>query len=211
MMNRFTGNRGGVLKVLLIIFGVLFAIVLAVGIYVATHWKGWTADIANAAAQEIVRESGLPEDQKQSILSDIRKLGDDFKTGKVSMEQLGRVAKAITESPLIPLAGVQAVRTKYIEPSNMSAEEKAEANLTVQRYARGVHERKISTDDLERDAAPIARRKGPNNWELKENPTRAEIDQFLTNAKTKADAVNIPNEPFDLNIAEELKKAIRVD
>jgi hypothetical protein len=210
-MNRFTGNRGGVLKVLLIIFGVLFACVIAIGIYVAMHWKGWTADIANAAAQQIVSESGLPEDQKQSILADIRQLGDDFKAGKVSMEQLGHVAKSITESPLIPLAGVQAVRTKYIEPSTMTAEEKADAILTVQRYARGVYERKISTNELERDAEPIARRKTEHNWELKENPTRMEIDQFLANAKTKADALNIPNEPFDLNIAEELRKAIRVD
>jgi len=106
---------------------------------------------------------------------------------------------------------VQAVRTKYIEPSNMTTEEKAEAILTVQRYARGVYERKISTDELERDAEPIAHRKTEHNWELKENPTRMEIDLFLANAKTKADALNIPNEPFDLNIAEELRKAIRVD
>jgi hypothetical protein len=38
-----------------------------------------------------------------------------------------------------------------------------------------------------------------------------ELEQFLANAKAKADAANIPNEPFDLNIAEELRKAIRVD
>jgi hypothetical protein len=185
--------------------------VIAIGIYVAMHWKGWAADVANAAAQEIVSDSGLPEDQKQSILADIRQLGDDFKTGKISMEQLGHVAKAITDSPLLPLAGVQAVRTKYIESSNMTAEEKAAAILTMQRYARGVHERKISTDQLERDSAPIAVKKNEHNWQLKENPTPMEINEFLANAKRRADEANIPNEAFDLNIAEELRKAIRVD
>jgi hypothetical protein len=194
-MNRFNGNRGGVLKVLLIIFGVLFVCVIAIGIYVAMHWKGWAADVANAAAQEIVSDSGLPEDQKQSILADIRQLGDDFKTGKISMEQLGHVAKAITDS----------------ESSNMTAEEKAAAILTMQRYARGVHERKISTDQLERDSAPIAVKKNEHNWQLKENPTPMEINEFLANAKRRADEANIPNEAFDLNIAEELRKAIRVD
>jgi hypothetical protein len=135
-MNRLSGNRGGILKVLLIIFGVLFACVLAVGIYVAMHWKGWTADIANVATQEIVKESGLPEDQKLSIISDIKQLGEDFKTGKVSMEKMARVATSIRDSPLLPLAGVQAVRTKFIETSTMTADEKAAATLTVQRYAR---------------------------------------------------------------------------
>jgi len=210
-MNRLSGNRGGILKVLLIIFGVLFACVLAVGIYVAMHWKGWTADIANVATQEIVKESGLPEDQKLSIISDIKQLGEDFKTGKVSMEKMARVATSIRDSPLLPLAGVQAVRTKFIETSTMTADEKAAATLTVQRYARGIFEKKISTEDLDTVAAPIAEKRDDHNWNFKEHPTREEIDQFLSNAKAKADAANIPNEPFDLNIAEELRKAIRVD
>ena len=45
-------------------------------------------------------------------------------------------------------------------------------------------------------------------WKIKDNPTRMEIDQFIANAKASADAAMIPNEPFDLNIADELKKAI---
>jgi hypothetical protein len=154
-MNRFSGNRGGILKVLLIIFGVLFVCVIAVGIYVATHWKGWTADAANVAAREIVNESGLPEDQKQSILTDIQHLGDDFRTGKITMEQMAKVAKSIGDSPLLPLAGVQAVKAKYIEPSDMSAEEKSDAMLTVQRYARGVYEKKIPKEDIDDISKPI--------------------------------------------------------
>jgi len=210
-MNRFSGNRGGILKVLLIIFGVLFVCVIAIGIYVATHWKGWTADAANVAAREIVNESGLPEDQKQSILTDIQHLGDDFRTGKITMEQMAKVAKSIGDSPLLPLAGVQAVKAKYIEPSDMSAEEKSSAMLTVQRYARGVYEKKIPKEDIDDISKPITELKSNGRWQMKDNPTRMELEQFLANAKARADAVNIPNEPFDLNIAEELRKAIRVD
>jgi hypothetical protein len=35
-----------------------------------------------------------------------------------------------------------------------------------------------------------------------------ELDQFIANCKASADAAMIPNEPFDLNIAEELTKVI---
>jgi hypothetical protein len=202
------GSRGGVLKVLLIIFGVIFLCVVIVSIYAALHWKEWTADIANAAARQMVNDSGLPDDQKKMILSEVEQLGNDFKSGKISTQQLAQVAKAVQESPLIPLAGVQAARQKYIEPSTMSDKEKAEALLAVQRFARGVSEKKISRDTLAEVVSPVAELRPNGQWIPKDNPTRMEIDQFITNAKAKADEAMIPNEPFDLNIAEELRKAI---
>jgi len=207
-MTRLSGNRGGVLKVLLIIFGVIFLCVILGGIYVAMKWKSWAADFANVAAQELIKESGLPADQRQQILAEIKQFGDDFKTGKISTEELSRVAKTITESPLIPLAGVQVARHKYIEPSDMTEREKAEATLAVQRYARGVYEKKIPKESVDEVTKPIAETRQNGGWKTKENPTRMELDQFIANCKASADAAMIPNEPFDLNIAEELTKVI---
>ena len=207
-MNRFSGNRGGVLKVLLIIFGLIFLCVVVTGIYAAMKWKSWAADFANIAAQEVVKDSGLPDGQKSEILAEIKQLGEDFKSGKISTEELAHVAQAINESPLIPLAGVQVARQKYIEPSTMSEREKADAILAVQRFARGVHEKKISKDTLNDVMKPVAELRPNGQWRPKDNPTRMEIDQFVANAKARADEAMIPNEPFDLNIAEELRKAI---
>ena len=207
-MSRFSGNRGGILKILLIIFGVIVLCVVIGGIYVAMHLKEWAADFANVAATEIIKESGLPADQRDLILADIKQLGEDFKSGKISTEQLGNIAKTITESPLIPLAGVQLARIKYIEPSDMTSDEKAAAILAVQRFARGVYEKKIPKEAVDEVTTPIATRKGNGGLSLKENPTRMELDQFIANAKASADAAMIPNEPFDLNIAEELSKAL---
>src|SRR5688572_2375574 len=175
-MTRFSGNRGGILKVLLIIFGVLFLCVVIGAVYVAMHFKEWAADIANVAAQEIVKDSGLPEDQRAAILAEIKQLSDDYKTGKVSTEEIARVAQTITESPLIPLAGVQVARHKYIEPSDMTAKEKAEAVLSVQRFARGVYEKKISREAVDDVAKPIRDLQPNGRWKMKENPTRMELD-----------------------------------
>lgn len=207
-MTRFSGNRGGILKVLLIIFGILFLCVVIGGIYVAMHLKEWAVDIANLAAQEVVNDSGLPDDQRSAILAEIRQLGDDYKAGKVSTEELARVAKTISESPLIPLAGVQLARHKYIETSDMTKQEKADAILTVQRFARGVYEKKIPQEEVDDVIKPVAEARPNGRWKLKENPTRMELDQFLANARNRADAAMIPNEPFDLNIADELRRAI---
>jgi hypothetical protein len=71
-----------------------------------------------------------------------------------------------------------------------------------------VYEKKISKDEVDEITKPIADLRRDGHWTLKENPTRMELDQFIANAKAHADAAMIPNEPFDLNIADELKKAI---
>jgi hypothetical protein len=208
-MSRFSGNRGGILKVLLIIFGVLVLCVIIGAVYVAMHFKEWAADAANAVAQGMISESGLPEDQKTVILTEIKQLGDDYKNGKITTEEVAQVLKSVSESPLIALASVQFARQKYIEPSDMTAKEKAEATLAIQRFARGVYEKKIPKEAIDEVARPIGHVDQANNrWDLKENPTRMEIDEFVANAKARADAAMIPNEPYDLNIAEELKKAI---
>jgi hypothetical protein len=208
-MTRNRGNRGGVLKVILIILGAIFVLCLAIGIYVATHWRGWAADVANNAAAAIIKDSGLPPNQQASILTDIRLLGDDFKAGKVSLQEIGQITQTLVEGPLLPLAGVQVAREKYINPSDMTQEEKTDAILTLQRFARGVVEKKISKADVDDVVKPVTNLKPNGQWELKENPTRMEMDEFIASAKAKADAAMIPEEPYELDIAAELHKAIR--
>ena len=207
-LSRNRGNQGGVLKVLLIILGLIVVIVVGAGIYVATHWKGWAADAANRVAAQIVADSGLPQAQRDSITAEIKQLGEDFKTGKITTQQLAEIAKTIGEGPLLPIAAVQAARQKYIEPSDLKAEEKASAILSLQRLARGVTEKKISTSEIDDIVKPVSEIMPNGRWKLKDHPTRMEIDQFIANAKARADGAKIPEEPFDLNIAEELKKAI---
>jgi len=202
------GNRGGALKVVLIVLGVVVLCVALGGIYVAMNWKTITANMANVAAEQIVKESGLPDDQKDEILTEIRQLSDDFKSGRISMQQLAEVGRTISDGPLIPLAGVQFARHKYIEPSAMTPAEKASSILTVQRLARGVYEKRIPRSELDEVIKPIAEVKRRGQWKLKEKPTDQEVSQFVANAKARADAAMIPNEPFDLNIADELKKEI---
>jgi len=208
-MNRIRRDRGGVLKVLLIIVGVLLLVCVLIGIYVATHWKGWAADAANAAAQAMVNETEFPQDQKNTILAEIRRVGSDFREGRMSVQEMGRVMRAIGEGPLIPLAAIQETKHKYIEESDMTDAEKKGAILTVQRFTRGVHERKIRTEDVGDVVAPIANRHQKGQWDFKHSPTRMEVDEFLANAKIKADEAKIPEEPFEFNIAEELKDTIR--
>lgn len=203
-------RRGGVAAGCLIALAIIFVLAIAGGIYVWMNWKGWAASITQAAVREVLRESSLPEDQKQAITAEIDGLATDFKNGKVSFEELSRVGQEIAASPLLPLAGVQLAKEKYIDRSDMTAEEKAAAQRSLQRFARAVYEKKLTpADEQIMDAVkPVVRLKPGNQWEFKENPTREELDQFVANCKRKADEAAIPDEPFEINFAAEVKKVI---
>lgn len=205
-----TSRRGSVVVGCLVALVIVIAIALAGGIYVWMSWKGWAASITRATVREVLKESNLAEDQKQAITAEIETLTKDFEEGRVSLDDLQRVGEEIAQSPLLPLAAVQAAKEKYIDGSEMSAEEKAASERTLQRFARGVHERKITpAEEKITDAIkPIVRLKPGNNWELKDNPTRLELDQFLANCKAEADAAQIPDEPFVIDFAAEIRKII---
>jgi hypothetical protein len=203
-----SARGGGILAGCLIALGVALVLLIIAGIYVAMNWKGWTASAMQAMTQGVVAESGLPQDQRDQIIAEVQKLGDDFKEGKISVQELQSVGKAIVESPLLHLGGVQMAKQKYIEPSTMTAEEKAAANRSLQRFARGVYEKKIPVEAIDEVIKPITTLKADGRWELKEKPRREELDQFVANCRKRAEEAKVPDEAFDLNIAKELKATI---
>lgn len=111
-------------------------------------------------------------------------------------------------SPILHVGMVMLAEEKYVKPSGLSDEEKADARRTLDRLARGVHEKKISETELEQVGAPITVTKPDGSTELKETVTDEELRAFLKLARDKADEHEVPDEPFDVNIAEELEKAI---
>ena len=203
-------RRGNVLAGCLVILGIILILLLVGGIYVYMNWKNWAASISQTVAREVINNSKLPDDQKTAIIAEVDRVSTDFKEGKISFEELRRVGEAIAESPALPLAGVQLAKEKYIEPSDMTPEEKAAANRSLQRFARGIYEKKITPaeEQITDVIKPVVRLKPGNQWEFKEKPTRQELDQFAANCKAKADEAQIPDEPFEINFADELKKVI---
>jgi hypothetical protein len=207
VLRRFE-RRGGVLKGCLIAAAVVVVILIALGVWVAMSWKGWTADIMKSATQAAVQNSQLPADQKTRITTRINSLADDFKDGKVTFEQLTQVLEQVASGPLMPLGIVYAAEEKYLKPSSLTAEEKDAGRRSMQRLARGVFEKKINKAGLDRAITPISVVGTGGEPRFKEQVTTEELKQFLAMAKEEADKAQIPDEPFTVNVADEVDKAI---
>lgn len=186
----------------------MLLVAVGIGVWVSMNWKNWVADIGKQVAADAISKSSLPAEDKARILKRINELADDFKSGKVSTEQMGKVMEQIAQSPLLPLGLVMAADEKYVKPSGLTDEDKEAGRRTLQRLARGVFEKSIPQSGLQ-EVMKLAMEPQPGGGErIKERLTDDELKAFLEKAKEKADAASVPDEPFEVNIADELEKAI---
>ncbi len=188
--------------------GCLLLVVAVIGTWVAMNWKTLVADGTKKVAADVVAKSTLDPDDKKRVLNRINQLADDFKDGRVSKEQLGKVMEEIAKSPLLPLGLLAIADEKYIKPSGLSGDEKEAGRRTLQRFARGTFEKRIADNDAKEVMKLLTDRQADGSEKLKERLTDPELTTFLAKAKEKADAAKVPDEAFDVNIADELDKAI---
>ncbi|MBC7821658.1 MAG: hypothetical protein IAG10_32630 [Planctomycetaceae bacterium] len=188
--------------------GCLLLVVVGIGVWVAMNWKTLSADFTKKVAADAVAQSSLAPEDKVRVLNRINQLADDFKDDKVSLEQLGKVMEEIAKSPLLPLGLLMVADEKYLKPSGLSDDDKEAGRRTLQRFARGAFEKSIADGDVKEVMKLLTDRQADGSEKLKERLTDAELEAFLAKAKEKADAADVPDEAFEVNIADELEKAI---
>lgn len=201
-------RRGGVLKGCLISLAILLVLAIAAGVYVYLNWKSWAAAGMKMGAEAAITDTSLPQDQKTRMITRIGTVADDWQNGKVTNEQFGKAIEAVMEGPILPLAIVAGVERQHINPSALSTEEKADASRALQRVARGVIEKSISRDAVQSLSDMISDRGPGNSRRARQNLNIEELKKFIAAAKAKADEAKVPDEPFTINYADELDKAI---
>lgn len=197
-----------------LLFGCLGVALVAVIATVIFAWwlysnaKSWGTDLARNAVVEQIEGSRIPDDQKTELVKEVDRLSQGFKDGRISMEKLGGVMENLTEGPLFFVLGVYFAQAEYIGPSDLSAEEKEAAERTLQRFSRGIFEKLISEKETEKALDPLKEFDEDGQWQLKDNPTSEELRDFLAAAQRLADDAGVPDEAFEVNVAEEFRKAI---
>lgn len=180
--------------------------------YVASNAERWaTAVGANVTADvisEMINESEIPADQKDRINVRVAELRDGIKSGELTFEQLGGVLEKLGESPLLHVALVESWSKQYIEPSALTEQEKAAARRSIDRFARGIYEGDIPQEATSEVTAPITTVDEYGDEQMKDNPTTEELKEVIELAKAKADEAGVPDEPFEINYADEIDKAI---
>ncbi len=183
-------------------------LLIAAGIYVSMHWRGWVAYGIQKGSTDTVAKSPLPQDQKDRITTRLTAFSNDFRAGKITLQQLTDVMKEVAEGPLGPLGMVWGIKEKYVAKSGLSSDEKTGAERSLQRLARGIAEKTIPWSTIDHISGPVATKTGRNNYTLKENISDDELRKLLKSATEKAAEAKVPDEPYLVNVADEVDKAI---
>ncbi len=164
--------------------------------------------VARAGTLEAVNSSKLPPDQKQKVIAKIDEVTKDFEDGKIDGQQAQKIFEELAQGPLLPLAIVYGIDEQHIKNSALPKEEKEAGRLALERASRGIVEKSIALATIRDIMAPVTIQ-GPNNqMQMKQQVTDEELRQFFKNAKTRADEAKVPNEPYKVNVGDELSKAI---
>lgn len=192
----------------LIVFVVVLVLGTIAGIWIWRKLPEWGADFASQGAKQAISETDLPEEEKAEISVQIDRLADAARARKLSMSQLGEFFQNFVQSPLMTTLAMSMIDKKYIEPSGLTDDEKAEARITVQRFMRGAIDQKISEADIEKAMSPVSTRKPDGTTELKNKVTDDELKAFLATAKEQADAAEIPEEVEAVDPSDEFKRLV---
>lgn len=203
-------RRGGIVGGCLVVLAILVVLAVAGGIFVAMNLKTWTADWTVQIVEAGLEKSELSEEQKSAIMVHVQDLADGFKAGDVTFQQVQRIGKELISGPIIPVAVVYGARKQYIDPSGLSEEEKLNANLQMERLARGVFEKKIDIDELEDAVDEIAVRTREDQWQLRDPEVVDDkgLREMVGKITALVDEKEIPAEHFEVDVAAEVAEAI---
>ncbi len=205
--NKNTGCRNAMIGcgVAAVLFAILMVIV---GVYLAMNAKRLMADFTVSMASEVIEKAELPPEGKARIKERLNRLADDYKAGRLTNQQVGQIVQKIVKSPLLIIALTTSAEQHFVKPSGLSEDEKQVAHRSLERYARGLFESKF--DDKQQEAVMnlLMDEDGEHRKKLKQRMTDEEVRAFLAKVKEVADAVEIPDEPFEVDIAAEFEKAI---
>lgn len=200
------------LSLLLIGLGFLFlgGAVCVVGVwYVASNLDKWVVGLGREAIVAGINDSELPAAEKQEIVVQVDRVVAAYKEGKLNQSDLERVLTDLEDSPALKALALYGIENGYLQDTELTEQEIAAARTTFNRTLRGVYEGKIPDEavwnalpDDEDDLVHLA------STNANDNPSDDALRLALAKLKTLADSAQIPDEPFQLDIGDEVKKLV---
>lgn len=176
--------------------------------YLAKNVKSIASDVARQAIVGTVEQSELDPAEKRAIIAEVDRVVDQYRSGKITLEDLGRILDELAKSPVMQSIVLYAVEKQYVEPSGLPNEEKQAAHRTLQRVLRGMQEQRIKEGDLDAALDHLSTKTQAGQRQMKNQVTDEELRKFLAECQRVADQAGVPVESFEIKISEEFRKAI---
>lgn len=206
------GGGSNVWKYLLFgCLGFFFILLLfcgGVGVYFYYNAGKMMAGLARTFIVEMVNQSELSAEDKQQVIAQVDRVVDAYKAGRLTSQDMEKVAQELQKSPLPIMFMTYAAKAKYIDQSGLTDEEKRAANQALMRFGRGVIDKKISESDAQALFDSVTEPGPGSEKKLKESLTDQELRDLIAKAKKLADDAQIPEEIPPVDIGDEIERVL---
>jgi hypothetical protein len=203
-----------------ILGGVLFVAGLW---YVVKNVDGWIVGLGREAIVAMVNDSEIPPQEKKEVIEQIDRAVNAYKEGKIDQADLERVLTELQESPALVVISLYGMDELYFAGAELPEAEIAQGRRSYQRVLRGVYEGKIDEEAFYNalpgpGIQPVRFDGGGDFEQLQKELTvlggaaddmaADDLRESLIKLKVMADNAGIPDEPFELDIGDEVKKIV---
>ena len=213
------------LPILLGCLGVVVVCLIACGggiWYVANNADKWAVGWGREAVVAMIGEAQIPDQEKTEVIAQVDRVVGAYQARQITLQDLQRIMEELQQSPIFNMIAMWGIEKTHLDPSGLSDEEKQQGRRTIERALRGVYEKKITQDQLDGvlpaaagtdSATEVKVQNGKPVVISKTTPpatrlTDEEVRQLLTDLKQLADDAEIPDEPLQIDIGDEVKKAV---
>jgi len=210
--NTHRGRQAGIATGCLVVIIAVILIFVAIGVYVAGNYQTWLAHGIAAGMHAVIESTDLPQQEKTEITEIIDQIKTGYLNGEISFAELGLILESMGRSPVIPIGLVIQFEESYVSPSGLISEEKAEANLNLNRLARGIANDQIGWDTAAEILAPISDPGEDGNQHLGPPAEVSDDDIRLVLAAVRetADEAGISMEKIEIDISDEFKNSVEI-
>jgi hypothetical protein len=211
-----------------VVLVVVLVIAIGTGVYfIKTKGLELVSSAITSMTEKVLQESQLTDVEKEGVRGEISRLTMRMKAGEISLDHMRKLADGIQQGPLPTLFFLQGVATGNLIPPDIPTEEKTSARLNAQRLQRAAVEGKVTPQALQEVLKAIPRdgndspkaEQEPPSWNLESprqemtGPFKKEITPedwrpVMTLIKKLADDAGIPNEPYQLELTQEIRKLL---
>ena len=187
--------------------------------YLQQNAGKWVAGVVREVIVSSVNASEIPAGEKTEVIAQIDRVIEAYKQGKVKPEDLEPMMKKLETSPAFLMMETWGMEKTYLEPSGLPEEEKEAGRRSIERAFRGLCERKITQQeltgvvpqrhvDVDVDVNPDGKAVFQKSPTARDPLTDEEVRKLLADLKKLADDAGIPDEPYEIDIGDEVKKLV---
>jgi hypothetical protein len=184
-----------------------------VAYFKAESWaRSAGATLVEVMTEQIMDEMGLSEEEKSSASVPVREFTQKIRDGEASMEQIKAVAEEFAEGKAWAALLLRGFQTKYLEPSELTDDEKAAGRVLVGRFTDGLLKESIPMERLNEISEIVTYETtdadGDEQRKLKDSITIEELKSCLAIMKEAADKGGVEDREFTHDIGEMIGDAI---